>query len=366
VTGLVGVTGVARAILVGIATVTLAACQTATVLDDGRVLLVAGDGARLYDPATGAITQTGAPAAIRVAHSATLLDDGRVLIIGGAAEDAVLASTELFDADAGGFTASGELLEGRSLHTATLLADGGVLVVGGGVVGGDEEQPPLATAERWDPATGAFRAAGSLAAPRAMHSATALADGSVLVAGGSDGTAIVDAIERWDPGTGTFAPAGSLAEPSAVHTATVLPDGSVLFIGGLYQDPDGETSVMLDTIARYDPATGTTTPIGVLTEPRGGHTATLLPDGRVLVAGGVTPDGEALTSAELVDPATGTATPTGAMNLARGLHSAALLPDGGVLVVGGVIEEMTGEDVDLLASPERYDAELGTFSVIEP
>jgi large repetitive protein len=346
--------------------VALAACQTATVLQDGRVLLITPTSAALYDPATGAIIPAGAPGVPRAMHSATLLGDGQVLLAGGATDTGVLDSAELFDPITGTFTATGSMVDGRSLQSATLLPDGRVLLAGGGQVGGDDAPPPLVTAELYDPATGTFAATGAMSSPRAMHTATLLPDGQVLIAGGGDGDTPLGTAERYDVSSGSFTPTGSLGTARAVHTATLLGDGSVLVVGGLAQsatpDESGETATtLLDSVERYDPATGTFSPAGTLLVARGGHTATLLPDGRLLITGGVDPDGAAIGSAELFDPATGTSTATGDMVKARGLHTASLLPNGQVLLVGGELGETPTEGADPVGSPEVYDPATGTF-----
>ncbi len=346
--------------------IVLGGCQSATVLQDGRVLLVTGAGASLYDPVANSITPTGVPGAMRVAHSATLLQDGRVLLAGGAEEGGSLTSAELFDPVTGTFTPTGSLVEGRSLHSATLLGDGRVLLAGGGVINaGDEESPPpLTSAEVFDPATGTFTAADPMGGPRAMHSATLLHDGTVLLIGGSGGDMVLTSMERFDPATGSFSGAGALATGRALHTATLIDDGSVLVVGGMSQSGAEAETEMLDSIERYDPASGTVTQLGTLGTPRGGHTATLLPDGHVLVIGGMDAEGAGIASAELVDPATGAVTPTGDMAKGRGLHSASLLPGGDVLVVGGEFDQATVEGADPLGTPERYRAATGTFEVL--
>lgn len=340
----------------------LAGCQTATVLPDGRVLIVEPMGASIYDPVTDAVTPASAPGTMHIAGTATAIDDGRVIFAGGAQEETSSDVVEAFDPTAGTFTAAGTLAQGRALHTATLLTDGRILLVGGGVVsqGEGESPPPLSTSELYDPATGVSTLSGDLATGRVMHTATVLPDGSVLVVGGSEQDASLASAERWDPATGTFQSAGELATARALHTATALPDGSVLVMGGLATgaNPDAEP-VLSDVVERYDPATSTFSEAGTLTEPRAGHTATLLPDGRILVVGGITAAGATLATAELYDPTTGSSVPTGSLATPRGLHSAALLPTGDVLIVGGDLEQAS--ETDTPAGPERWSAATGTF-----
>jgi len=151
----------------------------------------------------------------------------------------------------------------------------------------------------------------------------------------------------------TWTATGSLATPRYLHTATLLSDGRVLVAGGA-NGPSIYASAEL-----YNPATGTWTATGSLSTPRYLHTATLLSDGRVLVAGGAGASGS-LASAELYDPATGTWTPTGSLNVARGGEpTATLLPNGKVLLAGGSPAN-DGVNTD---SAELYDPATGTWAV---
>ena len=187
---------------------------------------------------------------------------------------------------------------------------------------------------------------------REGHTATLLSDGSVLVAGGSESATS----ELYDPRTGTWAPSGDMADARAGHTATRLPDGRVLVVGGFRPGPDENGvggNILVASAELYDPASGSWTATGNMLESRGpGHTATLLPNGSVLIAGGY-PAGTMLASAELYDPATGSWTATANMLLARGYHTATLIPDGTVLVAGSLHSER---------SAELYDPVTGTWT----
>lgn len=243
------------------------------------------------------------------------------------------------------WTVTGAMIETRTWHSATLLADGKVLVAGGS--NGDAA---LASAELYDPSTGSWAATGTMAGARDDHTATLLPDGRVLVTGGSDGNAAVASAELYDPNTGSWAATGTMAEARNNHTATLLPDGRVLVAGGF-----GVSSAEL-----YDPTSGTWAPTGAMHQDLAYHTATLLPGGKVLVVGGFVGSGTAaVTSAELYDPATGSWTLLGTMVAARAAQTATLLPGGHVLVVGG---SSSSGSFQPIASAEVYDPGTGMWT----
>jgi hypothetical protein len=293
--------------------------DTATRLADGRVLFAGGDPAtwdfggryiataELYDPSTGVFIATGTLATARNMHTATLLLDGRVLIAGGS--DTVahsIDSAEIFDPTTGTFGPTGSMTVARAFHTATLLADGRVLIAGGTSDSWTGARF-LASAEIFDPTIGTFSATGAMADKRGSHTATRLADGRVLITGGTaTGDARLTSAEIYDPTTGTFTTTGSMAAARTFQEATLLVDGRVLVSGG---DPAGwiYDGPFLASAEIYDPKTGTFTATGSMADTLTNHSATLLPDGRVLIAGGYNGSAD-VTAAELYDPTTGTFT----------------------------------------------------------
>lgn len=336
--------------------------HTATLLTDGKVLMAGGatpadlciggiPSAELYDPAAGSFAQSGHMLAPRYAQTGTLLPSGEVLIAGGfefeyACSDSGLpaaeTSAELFVPATGSFKATGSMTTGRGWHTATLLPNGKVLIIGGSNEGGFTLPfvgTGSATAELYDPTAGVFISTGSMAAARFGHTATLLKNGKVLVVGGTDSSSSTPSstAEIYDPAMGHFSLTGSMATPRVGHNATLLADGKVLITGGFINRQFGVSF----TAELYDPATGSFSATGQMGVMREEHTATVLPNGMVLVAGG----GSA--TAELYDPSTGLFSPTGSMETERTRHSATLLQNGKVLVAGGGSRS-------ILASAELY------------
>lgn len=217
------------------------------------------------------------------------------------------------------------LVLARSQHTATALADGRVLVVGG-TMQHFRESP----AEVCDTRDDTCALTGALVQDRYAHTATPLRDGTVLVAGGIGATGILATAERFDPVRNTWRTAGRLATPRNAHTATLLRDGRVLVAGGTVE---GGTLASA-TAEIFDPVTATWTPVASMITGRREHTATALRDGRVLVTGGLSPWYGA-TESEVFDPVAGTWSSAGAMPSPHFAHTATLLPDGSVLVAGG-------------------------------
>jgi hypothetical protein len=253
------------------------------------------------------------------------------------------------------WSVTGSMANQRAFFTATVLNNGQVLAVGGRnrILFG------LPSAELYNPSTGTFTASGNLVTRRAQHTATLLNNGKVLIAGGEFATWMISgtvytclaSAELYDPSTGTFTLTGSMNAQRcggySTFTATLLQNGKVLIAGG------GPATAEL-----YDPSTGTFSLTGAMNIPRSAHTATLLPNGEVLIAGGSTSSGY-LANAELYNPATNTFTLTGSMKTSRANFTATLLTNGLVLAAAG---QNSNAIPPFLTSAELYNPSTGKWT----
>ncbi len=341
--------------------------HSATPLHDGRVLVVGGQpatggaplaSAHLYNPATNQWASAGTLGTARRGHTATLLADGRVLVAGGFdGGDARLASATVYDPAANSWAGAGAMQGARADAAATLLPDGRVLVTGGSADKGGELYNPATNS--WQSEAGPAPAGQGA---RYRHSATVLPSGQVLVAGGfatANQTALNNAW-LYDPPSNTWSSAttaqANLSSGRGGHAAALLPGGQVLLVGGT----DGSSAIASTVL--YDPAqpAGSQWSVpGDAVTARVNPVATLLPTGQVLLTGGSNAAGStSYASAELYPtiPAA-TVTSASALPAARYLHTATLLPDGDVLVTGGV-----GGSNELLASSLRFRPATGQWT----
>ena len=305
-----------------------------TVLLNQKVLFTGLLGAELYDPATGqwsscpevtASANCPGPMVVskRAGHTATLLNDGRVLVAGGNFDGSSPVTAELYDPATGKFSGTGDLHNPRRYATATLLRDGRVLVAGGVVGASTTSAPPNPgnAAEIYNPATGQWTDAKPMVEAVAQQTATLLGSGKVLVAGGrippnATNATDTDTSQLYDPGLDVWTSCtleaaatpdcpGPLNLGRYLNSLTVLPDGKILAAGGVKSDG----VVVYSTAELYDPNRGIWTQTARMGEARGGQVAARLPNGRVLVTGGSSrPQGfqaYPLSSAELYDPASG-------------------------------------------------------------
>jgi Galactose oxidase, central domain len=343
--------------------------HTATLLRDGRVLVVGGldkrEGfdadrfytnatAELYDPKSGTWAVTGSLHEARFQHTATLLPNGKVLVAGGnTVFNVAIASAELYDPATGAWAPTGNLEIPRFQHTAHLLANGKVLVISGG----NQNYTSFYNPELYDPATGTWTNTGNINNARARHTSTLLADGRIFIAGGAAFFSNWSpTVEIYDPVRETSTNVGDLNTGRDQHTATLLPNGKVLVVAG--RDGTNNASGSAEVC---DPAAGTCTNTGSLI-PRYQHKATLLPDGKVLVTGGLDITFNSTASAQLYDPATGVWRDTHRMNTARMYHTSTLLLNGKVLVAGGAEKDTLFPS----ATAELYDPVNGTWIAAGP
>src|SRR5215831_13010009 len=287
--------------------------SSATLLDDGRVLIVGRKAgvncspniSELYEPVTGTFSKSGGTVTGQVGGWAILLHDGRVLVAGGAIDcnawATPIANPEVYDPTTGTFSATGPFVPtpsnyyytgGPDVSAASMLPDGRVLIAG------------ELNSELYDPATDTFRITSSMTTlcwggptpPLYIYgrTATSLADGKVLLTGGEhEDCGRYEKAELYDPLTEKFIATADMTVQRDNHSATLLPDGTVLVAGGETSgcDPRGCNfgawfAGTTTSVESYNPSTGAFTMVGNMTFPRSGHTATLLPNGTVLLAGG--------------------------------------------------------------------------------
>jgi uncharacterized protein (TIGR03437 family) len=342
--------------------------HTATPLANGKVLVVGGINnrnpccvntgvAELYDPATGQWSATGNPSTPRANHIAVRLANGKVLIASGNGDpfSNILNTAEIYDPESGTWSPAGNLNVARQSPRATLLADGRALISGGMVVNGTTASFTN-TAEVYDPATNTWTPTSPMNSGRVLHTVTLLPNGKVLAAGGTAANfrpILQGAAEIYDPATNAWTLTGEQTTPRMTHTATLLANGKVLLTGGSSDGANITAGAEL-----YDPATGQWSATGGMTTPRVLHTLTLLPNGKVLAIGGASANtGGLLKSSELYDPATGAWASGAELGAERLNHTATLLPNGKVLAVAG-------SGVGQLTSAELYDSGAATVASV--
>jgi N-acetylneuraminic acid mutarotase len=310
--------------------------QTATTLNDGRVLVAGGRdrtfvrlaSTELYNPAKKQWTAGPSLHGPRELHTATLLKDGRVLVTGGSNGNGALTSTELFDPVRNTWTVGPPMSYSRDDHTATLLVDGRVLVTGGWACL-NSNCGISDNGEIFDPAGGTWNVVpGRMSVPRARQTAVRLADGRVLIAGGACDASpcstftVTNRADIFNPLTGQFSAVASLDVPLMYPTSTLLTDGSVLVAGGWTTTTGGS-----EFAERYFPAQDRWVPAASMQGMRSEPNAVRLPDGRVLVVGGQG-SGKTERFAEIYDPAADKWASAGALKKSLLEGATTLLKDG--------------------------------------
>lgn len=311
------------------------ASHTATLLPNGKVLITGGFAGRdsslasteMFDPKTNRFSPAAEMSVSRLGHTATLLPNGKVLITGGFNGD-YLDSAELYDLKTGKFSPTGKMTMPRSEHIAVLLKNGKVLLAGGVGTGWTF----LSDAEIYDPATNTFTKTGKMTKARESHTATLLKGGKVLLTGGHQGRRsaieIYSSAEIYNPANGTFTAAANLTVKRHKHAAVLLADGQVLIVGG---SDERDSGGQYTTAEIYNPQKNIFTKVGDMNLSRYKFqgTTVLLPNGKILIAGGAN-------RAEIFDPKSNTfEIVAGNFETVRLFSTATLLPDGQVLIVGG-------------------------------
>lgn len=331
--------------------------HTATLLSDGRVIVIGGENGagqmlsevEIFDPVTESWSSGPPLPEPRSNHTATRLADGRVLVTGGGLNSAigipsgegVLASAVVYDPTTNAFSAVGAMADPRAGHLATLLDDGRVLVAGGATheVGTPCTTIPncatgkaLASAEAFDPATGAFSAVGSMTTPRLASFITTLHDGRPLIAGGADDTDSVTNTDLFDAKTNAFSGTGPLLHDRLYLSGGTLGSGRVLAVAGKNANVSPLKSTEL-----YDPTTGAWAAGPDVGSVRTAAAVVTLQSGNAISIGGYDQlKNKAIGDVELFDDASSTWTILPPITKPRAIATATLLLDGRVLVVGGV------------------------------
>lgn len=329
---------------------------SATVLQNGKVL-VAGGGSgslflpeaiassELYDPATDTWEVVPPMASPRYWHTATLLSNGQVLVTGGRNASAASGQTgaEIFDPSSNTWSTVSPFSTARYLHSAAILPNGTVIIAGG-----EGSSYPTAT-EIFVPSTGMWIAGPPMLSYHSGATATVLLDNRVLLSGGFSYETSAPTSELYDPVSNSWSAGGPLVTKRYRHAATRLLNGKVLLSGGY---ADG--GIELSSAELYDPASNSWSAAGSMSRSVINHGATLLPSGRVLVTGGSNTTNNTLTtyaSVEVYDPQSNEWGSDATMQSHHGAHTASLLSSGKVLVAGGV-----GNTDTFLTSSELYDS----------
>ncbi len=292
---------------------------------------------------------------IFVYGSLNKLPDGKIVSVAIALNDEnpnennpVVAVLAVFDPQTNAWGRLSEIPSNRAFSDVIVLDDERILVIGGFLMGGLASVPaPLSLVEAYDPDSGDWQTLEPMNSAVAEQTLVTLSDGRILVAGGFDepnSLAQITRAEIYDPATGAWTLTGSLNSPLTLPVAVSLPDGRALITGN--NIPPTATASDSSNSEIYDPDTGEWTSVAPMSQNRTFHTLTLMPDGRVLAVGGEDPNGAdhvLLSTTEIFDPETHTWSPGPDLSQPRSNHSATLMPDGGILLAGGIVTTQSGE-----------------------
>jgi N-acetylneuraminic acid mutarotase len=266
-----------------------------------------------------------------------------------------LAASTLSFAASGTWSSTGTMISARDGHTATILANGKILAAGG-----TNNGVALTSAELYNPAAGTWASTGSMHLGRTLARAVLFSNGTVLVVGGCINdclSATTNSAELYNPNSGTFTTTGSMVQARAEFAITLLANGQVLVAGGCTAYDANGCSSTTNKAEIYNPATGKWTATTALRAARHAMNATLLSSGKVLVAGGATAASDALNSTEIYDPTAKTWTLGNKMVQARSDYASIMLGTGKILFIGG--ENINGVSI---SNSELYNPSTGTFA----
>ncbi|MDK9716487.1 MAG: choice-of-anchor D domain-containing protein [Trichlorobacter sp.] len=322
--------------------------HTATLLHNGKILVTGGyngstvyGSAELYNPQTGETQAIGTMSSPRFAHTATLMSNGKVLIAGGFSSltgDARLSSTELFDPANNSFTPAHGMNLPRAMHAASLMKNGKVLITGG------RSASPYTGIEIYYPSTNTFDMLDDIDIEMAQHTSTVRNDGKVLINSNLK-TYLYDpddneATDQWS----------AFSLTTYAQSATLLPTGSVLLAGGHSAGTSREEYYLYGSSMNY---------MGIMGTRRSYHSSTLLPDGRVLICGGINFSSSTVhSSCEAYTQSSNSFAAVATMLNARYKHTATLLPGGKVVIIGG--ENASGTALQQIEVIDAYDAATST------
>jgi N-acetylneuraminic acid mutarotase len=297
----------------------------------------------------------------RHSHAAALLQDGRVLVAGGytaLGSTTYITDAEVYDPVTRTWAVTGSMTRGRAKTLAFTLSSGRVLVPAG-------DDGLLPTADLYDPGTGTFRATGAMRSGRDDPGSALLPDGRVLVFGGCTAysftcTALSDDAEVYDPGTDTWTSvATAMSDPRQDATATLLPDGRVVVAGGCRMPGAAFSCFTTATsVDVFDATTDAFVPVASLPTGLQGHSAAPLPSGELLVVGG-TSNGVVVRDAFTWDPLADTWTAVPSAPRDHNITEAAVLPSGSVFVAGSWGSSASFDAI--LANVDRFDPTTGTW-----